>query len=166
MGLFAISRELSFRICNYGKPGASSLKAREAEWLLGRKKGSWGGEKKGSWGRGGRGVNRESRAFHWLSLLPSCSRCESSQVWSLGTIKLKFLCISIIFKTKNVYLYDLGAAVPLRCNHQRRWLTCLSVSWKVRNQIPIRTLNTASFNQSAQPPVSGLPLYVSTGSMF
>ena len=56
MGLFRISRELQFGLCNHGKPRASSRLSREGECF-------YRGEKEV-----GRVIkNKESTAFHWLS---------------------------------------------------------------------------------------------------
>lgn len=103
MGLFAISRELSFRICNYGKPGASSLKAREAEWLLGRKKEVGGGEKKGSWGRGGSGVNRESGLFIGWVFFPLVAGVRAPRSGLLELLNWSF-CVLALFSKPRMYI--------------------------------------------------------------
>ena len=66
MGLFGISRELQFRVCNHGEPHASPHVARE-----GGGKGSWEAV-----------INKESLCFNWLS---SCQDWEDSFFFLLGS---------------------------------------------------------------------------------
>ena len=56
MGLFRISRELQFRVCNHGKPQASLPTARKGEHFYREEK------------EAGRVITNKARGFHWLSL--------------------------------------------------------------------------------------------------
>ena len=84
MGLFRISRELQFGVCNYGEPRAGSHLSREGEYFYRRGKGSWEGYK-----------NRKSVAFHWLNpcqkrraFLSLVGVCYHHRAWELPVSQL------------------------------------------------------------------------------
>ena len=57
MGLFGISRELQFRVCNHGKPCANPCKAREGDHFYRREK------------KVGRAIVNRVRGFSWAEFL-------------------------------------------------------------------------------------------------
>ena len=72
MGLFEISRELQFRVCNHGEAHSSAHTAREEELFYREEK---------EVGRAT--VNKESTAFHWQSCCQERREGHSSSYWAL-----------------------------------------------------------------------------------
>ena len=73
MGLFGISKELQFGVCNRGESHASPPTAREEVFIKEKIKLELGVAM----------VNKKSMAFHWLSPLPGKKRSLSSSCWAL-----------------------------------------------------------------------------------
>ena len=96
MSLFKMSKELHFRICNYGKPRASPRRhGKEIDFYSEEKE------------VGRATVNKESMAFHWLNIFLErrgvfllsigfllSSQWENCPCWSPDSIWLRFLFIN------------------------------------------------------------------------
>ena len=90
MGLFTISRKLRFRVCNHGKPHASSPDSKGMSMLIQRGKGSWEGCSNRVHCFSLAQSLSEKELFFFLWLCYSC-KVWAHPLWSPSSVQLRSL---------------------------------------------------------------------------